>query len=89
MRGKRKHRLPTPSDTACRHRATPLADIKNPPVLTDGRVFILIMIAGVQFMSLLRRKDTAFVPAEHRTTNTFCSERKFTQKLFYFMKHPD
>ena len=29
------------------------------------------MIAGVQFMSLLRRKDTAFVPAEHRTTNTF------------------
>ena len=47
------------------------------------------MIAGVQFMSLLHRKDTAFVPSEHRTTNTFCHEREFTQKLFYFMKHPD
>ena len=64
MRGNRKHRLPTQSGTACLHK-------KDPPVLTDGRVFILIMIAGVQFMSLLRREDTAFVPAEHRTTNTF------------------
>ena len=81
MRGKRKLRMPTQSGTACLH--------KNPPVLTDGRVFILIMIAGVQFMNLLHRKDTAFVPSEHRTTNTFCREREFTQKLFYFMKHPD
>ena len=64
---KKRHRLPTPKNL---HRAAPLAYIKNPPVLTDGRVFILIMIAGVQFMSLLRRKDTDFVPAEHRTTNT-------------------
>ena len=47
------------------------------------------MIAGVQFMSLLRHKDTDVVHVCHRTTNTFCREREFTQKLFYFMKHPD
>lgn len=85
MRGKKS--LPTQKTSLAD--TEKLAYIKNPPVLTDGRVFILIMIAGVQFMSLLRRKDTAFVPAEHRTTNTFCREREFTQKLFYFMKHPD
>ena len=26
-------------------------------------------------MSLLHRKDTAFVPLGHRTTHTFCHER--------------
>ena len=85
MRGKKS--LPTQKTSLAD--TEKLADIKKPPVLTDGRVFILIMIAGVQFMSLLRRKDTAFVPSEHRTTNTFCHEREFTHKLFYFMKHPD
>lgn len=85
MRGKK--RLPTQKTSLAD--TEKLAYIKNPPVLTDGRVFILIMIAGVQFMSLLRRIDTAFVPAEHRTTHTFYHEREFTQKLFYFMKHTD
>ena len=40
-------------------------------------------------MSLLHRKDTAFIPVGHRTAHTFCHEREFAQKLFYFMKHPD